>query len=275
MHIWSSVSRVVSACRARYDQDMAIEFLCPNGHALAAPDDRAGRPGKCPKCAVSFRVPEHSSAATRAASASESMIRSGGITEVKLAEVPRPDAKKTTPGSDEMIVFLCPNGHKLNGPARLQGRPGQCPYCGAKFRIPDQAEIAAGQEALDDEHVVTDEPADAGMRVREIPENSGSSKIRKFGDVGSGIRHPPAYLWPDIMADMWRHRPPGGVVEIHLADGKMITPQWYAADLSGPGHGSFAVADGEGSYTLVSIAWASVTRVEIHGVIELPDEMSG
>jgi hypothetical protein len=200
------------------------------------------------------------------------------VTEVKLAETPapRPDAKRPPAASEEMIVFLCPNGHRLNGPARLQGRPGQCPYCGAKFRIPDQAEIEAGQSALDDEHVVSDEAHDAGMRVRELPETSGSSKIRKLGEGGgSAIRHAPGYLWPDIMSNLWRHRPPGGTVEIHLSDGKTITPQWYAADLSGPGHGSFAVSDGEGSYTLLSIAWASVTRIEIHGVIELPDEMTG
>ena len=34
------------------------------------------------------------------------------------------------------IDFLCPNGHRLSGPSRLQGRAGQCPHCGEKFEIP-------------------------------------------------------------------------------------------------------------------------------------------
>ena len=43
---------------------------------------------------------------------------------------------RTATAAQKHIVFPCPNGHKLNGPASLQGQPGQCPHCGAKFRIP-------------------------------------------------------------------------------------------------------------------------------------------
>jgi len=42
---------------------------------------------------------------------------------------------------EEIIEFLCPNGHKLSGPASLQGRPGQCPHCQSKFVIPDYSEF--------------------------------------------------------------------------------------------------------------------------------------
>ena len=37
---------------------MVIQFLCPNGHKIHCPDDRAGKPAKCPKCGVKFRIPE-------------------------------------------------------------------------------------------------------------------------------------------------------------------------------------------------------------------------
>jgi hypothetical protein len=43
----------------------------------------------------------------------------------------------------DSIVFLCPNGHKLNGPSRLAGRLGQCPHCGMRFQIPPLEEIRA------------------------------------------------------------------------------------------------------------------------------------
>ncbi len=43
------------------------------------------------------------------------------------------------------IRFLCPNGHKLNVKAFLAGRRGICPYCGAKFQIPMEDALPAGQ----------------------------------------------------------------------------------------------------------------------------------
>lgn len=43
------------------------------------------------------------------------------------------------------IRFLCPNGHKLNVKTFLAGRRGICPYCGAKFQIPMESTLPAGQ----------------------------------------------------------------------------------------------------------------------------------
>ncbi|MDX1965505.1 MAG: hypothetical protein SFX18_20330 [Pirellulales bacterium] len=47
----------------------------------------------------------------------------------------------------DAIVFLCPNGHKLNGPAKLAGRLGQCPHCQARFQIPSLEVLRAVQAA--------------------------------------------------------------------------------------------------------------------------------
>jgi hypothetical protein len=40
------------------------------------------------------------------------------------------------PPRDEIVLFLCPNGHKLHGLRELAGKVGQCPHCAAKFEIP-------------------------------------------------------------------------------------------------------------------------------------------
>lgn len=64
-----------------------------------------------------------------------------------------------TPLSD-LIIFLCPNGHKLNGPKRLAGKIGQCPHCGARFEIPIPHE---GEEEEDHDGLadtVTEDPLD-------------------------------------------------------------------------------------------------------------------
>ena len=34
-----------------------IQFLCPNGHKIHCSEDRAGKPAKCPKCGIKFRIP--------------------------------------------------------------------------------------------------------------------------------------------------------------------------------------------------------------------------
>ena len=111
---------------------MPVKVRCPAGHAVTCPDGRYGEVGKCPRCGSTFRVPD----------------RPGG-TAVKAQEAPKPDKqeKAAAAGDEELIVFLCPNGHKLNGPASLQGRPGQCPHCGMKFVIPDYREENAKPRA--------------------------------------------------------------------------------------------------------------------------------
>lgn len=45
------------------------------------------------------------------------------------------------------IRFNCPNGHKLNVKEHLAGKRGVCPQCGAKFVIPELAELAARETA--------------------------------------------------------------------------------------------------------------------------------
>jgi hypothetical protein len=100
---------------------MVIKFVCPNGHPLSAGDEMVGKPGKCPKCQSMFLVPEPLQAPADDGAASKSSVEPGAGT----------------------ITFLCPNGHKLSGPRTLQGKAGQCPHCGSKFRIPEIEEQQA------------------------------------------------------------------------------------------------------------------------------------
>src|SRR5262249_40930250 len=116
---------------------MPLEFLCPNGHRIVSPDDRAGREAKCPKCGVLLRVPSASGAvASRAPGAGADAANMGNA-----------DGQNGPAAADENnIVFLCPNGHRLNGPARLQGQAGQCPHCGARFIVPMLSEMEQVEE---------------------------------------------------------------------------------------------------------------------------------
>ena len=67
--------------------------------------------------------------------------------------------QRIQPAADDMILFLCPSGHKLHGLKRLAGKVGKCPHCDAKFEIPfpyDTDDEDAGRDELDD--TVTEDP---------------------------------------------------------------------------------------------------------------------
>src|SRR5207237_5261795 len=100
---------------------------CPSGHSLTAPENLAGRSGKCPKCNAPFVVPSESTTAVGGGSAVE--ISGSRIT-------PAMGSGKNLASPGEIFVFLCPNGHKLNGPPSLKGKAGQCPTAALAFSFP-------------------------------------------------------------------------------------------------------------------------------------------
>ncbi len=121
-----------------------IEFLCPEGHKIRCPKEKAGRPAKCPRCGVGFRIPT-----IEELGLSESTVADASLTGEEVTNVPTPPSQPPLPGGsgrlaptpaapskERQIEFLCPNGHHLHGPASLQGRAGECPECGSRFRIP-------------------------------------------------------------------------------------------------------------------------------------------
>jgi hypothetical protein len=101
-------------------------------------------------------------------------------------------AAEPKPGT---IAFLCPNGHKLNGPEKLAGRLGQCPHCNTKFQIPPLDVIRAAQASPETDNLAgleevqfsdTDEnPPSAAEEpaspAEEAPaENDGASELAQM-----------------------------------------------------------------------------------------------
>src|SRR5579885_1596437 len=52
--------------------NMSIHFVCPLGHQLSVPDDRAGRPGRCPVCHQRVFAPQRRADAAQEATEPES-----------------------------------------------------------------------------------------------------------------------------------------------------------------------------------------------------------
>lgn len=269
---------------------MTIVVSCPNGHRLSCPDDRAGMSGTCPSCGTTFQVPRPgvpddpdsigvgTSAETVASSTDEDAAR-----ELPPLEIPM-EVVDDVAEQERMCVFLCPNGHKLNGPASLQGTIGQCPHCNIKFEIP----IIQEEEASDADdqavagkitgHLRSREEFDEPLAYEEIDEPGtaadpkpldfeGMEEFREDDHYGDADTHPLAKLFKKL----WTEREHGGVVELHLADGVKITPDWWAKKFSRVSHAVFSLQSSDGSYTIETIAWDAVQRVTVRRITELPD----
>lgn len=248
---------------------MAITFSCPNGHRLTCPDAQAGKPGKCPKCGVAVRVPGASPASGVAAPAAD------GFDEGRLQEFA--DDQPDDDVADGEIVFLCPNGHRLHGPAEMVGRPGQCPHCKVRFLIPSP------EDESDDGDEDEPEAEEFAIQIDTSPkEGSASGK--------SGLKPPPAapaspvaaatlpvgaHPLAALVARLWNYKEQGASLEIHLGDGKVLIPDRYSAPAAHPQYAVFSVREANGSHTLTAVAWESIHRVAVRQLQQPPKELFG
>jgi len=259
-----------------------IEFLCPNGHQIHCPDSQAGRAAKCPRCGVKFRIPNLSEASglqqSGGEAASPELTDSGDFTSASPPAGP-PAAK------DPQIEFLCPNGHLLHGPSGLQGRPGECPECGCRFRIPtyddlnEEAEqqvavgpVEAGEQRQGavSQGEKMEEPAAA--RTGGNGPDEGSRSGSKSGISGSSISTDGGLSLPALFAKLWTEKARGASIEVRFRDGETLLPDRYLYKLSQQTHGVFAVKDASGTHTLSVVPWDTVARVVVRGVKTLPEK---
>lgn len=209
--------------------------------------------------------------------------------------------KKKAP-KEEQIVFLCPNGHKLNGPARMQGKAGQCPECGAKFRIPsyeEEEEAAPGEEEeiltgevvaddvvfdaneLEEIETITRSPFDfleTGSSAGAGSSNGSVEAVDEAELVTDFVPESPelptgTHALTSIFALLWQQRAAGGVVEMQLQGGELLTPDFFSPELSLATHGVFAIKGKDGTFNITSVPWDSVVRVSLKKTGELPAGM--
>lgn len=260
---------------------MVLRFLCPNGHKIHCPDNRAGKAAKCPKCGVKFQIPEVSSVEL---GGSGSLLALGGDSGPAVSV----GGTGQTAQPEEQIEFLCPNGHPLHGPASMQGRPGQCPECGAKFRVPsydedEDEELREREEQIEEPEAEVEAVAESGAMAEVLIEGADQPQEEPLQDRAAlpGVLPaeesrlvgpiPPARLF----AKLWAERSNGAEVELHLSGGETLTPDRFAETLSQGTYGVFAIPNPDQTHTLMAVAWAAIQRVVVRGVKQLPDEMGG
>jgi hypothetical protein len=271
-----------------------IKFLCPNGHQLSAPENLAGKAGKCPKCGTAFLVPqvEDEDAAERGppgepgpepAPTAEAAADATAAEDSQKPALPAMGSGKGKALTGEVFVFLCPNGHKLNGPPSLKGKAGQCPHCGARFRIPadDDLELPEEEEAAPDESAA--HPGEGGtIDFSKLLGGEQGEEAQEYAEeeyegvpVEESVAPPPP--GPSglgyIVGRLWEQRTEGSELEIFLNEGEIVAPDEFSEILSSSDYGVFAIQEGDGSYAVTVIPWTAVRRIGMRKLDELPPQL--
>jgi hypothetical protein len=283
-----------------------IEFLCPEGHKIRCPKEKAGRPAKCPKCGVGFRIPTLqelglTDVEADAVNASVTDDAAGAAVPPLSSPSTKSATSATAPAKERQIQFLCPNEHRLFAPASLQGRAGECPECGSRFVIPvvDEEEhadpaSAADRSGLAEEEIRLDHstPAsDAGhlssvetlesIQVLEGGAGSGQPSRPTGGLSGLSLestaqsngklpaRHPLASLF----IELWAARDENSRVEIHLESGSVLLPDAYVHSHSQHDYAVLVTRDPDGCSTITVVPWSSISRIILRAIKQVPGEV--
>lgn len=177
-------------------------------------------------------------------------------------------ADDTAEGDDSHIVFLCPAGHRLHGPARLVGQPGQCQECGIKFLVPSPDEQE--QDPLPDDplsyiQINVDSSPRGRKGLLERWTGSGSKQDRPADQAAANADSLPA-----LFRLLWACKEQGGLVEVHLREGKVVVPDQFAAHLSGGEHAVFGLRAAGGTHSVTVVPWSTITHVALRGLTALP-----
>jgi hypothetical protein len=242
-----------------------IKFCCPNGHPLAAPANRAGKSGQCPRCQAQFVVPEATD------TAGDDAVATATDASERNDELPSRDAAATA-----RFMFLCPNGHKLFGPPSLQGRPGQCPHCNSRFLIPDDRE-----EAVPDD---IDPPFSRLGNLSDLTSDMLPDNDVGFdpGDDSASVSIPedpppvPVSCHPltQVIRRIQAETRGAGQLDVRLRGGTTLAAVSLSADLSQHEYGVFAVRGADhASSSIVVVPWDQVTRITISQLSDLPSDL--
>jgi hypothetical protein len=186
----------------------------------------------------------------------------------------------TTPGpaepvdrEDASFEFLCPNGHKLRGKSSLQGRPGQCPHCNARFLIPDPADDGdvEAPTLADDEQI--------GINVGHGVEEEGESDTADAVVFSIHDEPPPApttascHPLSQIIRKLWAATRGTGVLQLLLDDGATLTVESLSVELSQHDYAVFTVPGETQTHVVTILPWNRIQQATLSELTELPSDL--
>jgi len=219
-----------------------IVFQCPNGHRITVPAKLAGKRGACSKCGTAVVIPPAT------VQPSEALAPPPAATDALAAGDEASSADEGTITLKSPVPWIPPAPAPGLGPATVPaGDPG--------------GQRAAPRGGPPPVPAASDRPLPAGPVAFDA--QPGMLPLVASGENATAL----------LVARLWAERDHGGVVELHLAGGSVILPEWYEPRWSLGTHGLFASQAADGSVTLTAVAWDSVQKVVVRQVEGLPDGM--
>ena len=194
------------------------------------------------------------------------------------------------------IVFYCSNGHRVVVAATMSGQRGKCSKCGVAVRIPASSQSAAVPARPAEQHAggadlataaeppAEEEPSrvttsDSNVSATEFVELShqvsdpGEQPPQEQFEAGQGGAALPVNPTAALVTRLFQEMEHGGIVEVHIAGGSVILPEFYEPRWSAGSHGLFASRAADGTVTLTAVAWDSIQKIIVRQVNGLPDGM--
>ena len=174
---------------------------------------------------------------------------------------------------------MCPNGHKLHGPASLQGKPGQCPHCKSRFLIPFAHGDAEPELEPDFEHLDLVSAFESAAGWEEPSDQVDAALAEDDVDDVNVCDEPPPPPLPktghplaEIIRKLWAEARGAGTLEVQVTGGAPFLAESFSPELSQREYGVFAVRDEKGDEQVTILPWSDVRQVVVRGLGVLPRE---
>ena len=200
------------------------------------------------------------------------------------------------------IVFYCSNGHRVVVPATMSGQRGKCSKCGVAVRIPASSQSAAvpprpAEQQVGGADLATAAEPPASEEPSRVTTSDSTASATDFVELSHQLSDPhqvsdpgeqpsqeqfeagqagaavPVNPTAALVTRLFQETDHGGIVEVHIAGGSVILPEFYEPRWSAGSHGLFASRAADGTVTLTAVAWDSIQKIIVRQVNGLPDGM--
>jgi hypothetical protein len=104
---------------------------------------------------------------------------------------------------------------------------------------------------------------DAGGSATRLPPPQQNEVLQTAG----------AHPLCNLLKKLWEEKQHGGVIELHLANGALLVPDWFDEKISRLSHGVFAAQSADGTVTITIVGWDTISRIVVRNVEGLPEGM--
>jgi hypothetical protein len=235
-----------------------IVFRCENGHRLVVDAEMAGHRGKCSKCGVAVRIPINRQSPPKSPRVAQT--KAVGHREDEAAESPAVAPNTATAAATAAPPAAAAAAATEPFDARQQADEKDAKE-GGQSDLPE--DMFSGIEATSDSHVSATEIVDFSQQLSPTDAVPPEPEL----SVPEGPVNPTASL----VARLFQEMEHGGIVEVHIAGGSVILPEFYERRWSAGSHGLFASRAADGTVTLTAVAWDSIQKIIVRQVDGLPD----